>query len=135
MKTSKAPKEIIVAKRDDFGNTLIKYSDGSIALKLVTENGRERNLGLIIDDSFHTYRKFSHIHHKSKSYGFNWAILNKSKFEWVVLELEDGNSYKIPKQTILKIGKVLRFKNTEEGDSFELQIFLPIAIIETYKIV
>jgi hypothetical protein len=42
--------------------------------------------------------------------------------------------YKIPKMTILNLGKIMYFKNSKDGNSFELQIFLPLPIILKYKI-
>jgi hypothetical protein len=135
-KKKKDEKRVLVrGMQDDIGNLLLKWSDGSITLRLVTERGRERNLGIIIGDTFHTERKFSHLHIKTKSYGFNYALIKKgASFQWVMLHLEDGTSYKIPKATLLSFGKILYFKTTQEGDSFELQIFLPFDIIRGYKI-
>jgi hypothetical protein len=89
---------------------------------------------MVVSDTFFTERKFSHLHYKTKGYGFNWWLLNRSSFNWIMLQLEDGTSYKLPKQTILSFGTVLYFKNASDGNSFELQIFLPFDIIKNYKI-
>lgn len=133
-KKKKDDKRVLIrGLSDDIGNLLLKWSDGTITLRLVTEKGRERNLGIIIGDTFHTERKFSHLHIKTKSYGFNYALMKKSSFKWVMLHLEDGTSYNIPKDTLLSFGRILYFKKTQEGDSFELQIFLPFDIIKGYK--
>jgi hypothetical protein len=132
-KAAKSSEELVKGVRDNLGNLLLKWSDGSVTLKLITEKGRQRNLGVIIGDSFHAKRKFSHLHIKTKSYGFNYYLMKNSLFTWVMLHLEDGTSYKIPKSTILSFGKVLYFKNSQEGDSFELQLFLPFDIIKGYK--
>jgi hypothetical protein len=132
---SKVPKkQIVTSANDKIGNILSKWSDGSITLKLASENGRIRNLGYIDGDTYYTNRKFSHLHYKTKSYGFNYMVLkNGVSFNWVLLTLEDGNSYRIPKNTILEFGKVMYFKTTEGGDSFEVQIFLPTSIIYMYN--
>ena len=128
-------KEFLFKIKDENANVMTKYVDGSVTLKIYTENGRERKLGLIKDNTFYTERKEEHRHIKSDSYGFNWYLMKKSSFTNVMLSLDDGCYYKIPKEVIITRGKVMNFKNSSDGNSFELQIFLPVSIIKEYLFV
>lgn len=123
-----------VAIMDSIGNALICYHDGNITLTLATD-GRTRKLGVIKDKMLFVYRDSSkHLHRKSNSYGFNYYILKKSKsFDSVAIKEDDDILYVVPKETILTMGKVMYFKNSEDGNSFEVQIFLNRDIIKTYK--
>lgn len=126
-------RELMVAMRDENGNTLAKWSDGTVTLQLRSEGKRERKLGLIKDDIFYTKRTSAHYHYKSKSYGFNYFLIKYSSFNWIMLELEDGVTYKIPKHIISNFGKVMYFKFAKEQESFELQIFLSFGIIQRFR--
>jgi hypothetical protein len=127
-------RQVVSCNSDDIGNSLKKWSDGCITLELTAEKGRVRNLGYISNGVFHTTRKLKHLHYKSNSYGFNHKLLEIGKsFDWVLLRLENGYSYKIPKAVILASGKIMYFKNTQYGNSYEIQIFLPMSIIDNYK--
>jgi hypothetical protein len=128
-------KQVVSSRSDEVGNSLQKWSDGTITLTLVAEKGRVRNLGYISNGVFYTSRKEKHLHYVSNSYGFNHTLLVIGKsFDWVMLKLEDGGSYKIPKEVILSSGKIMYFKNTQYGNSYEIQIFLPMSIIVEYKV-
>lgn len=119
---------------DENGNALIHYFSGTIELTLATE-GKPRRLGHVKDKVFFVERSLSkHLHRKSNSYGFNYYFLKKSKSFTQVCLMEDGeNFYSIPRDTITSYGKVLHFKNSADGNSFELQIFLNRDIITRYK--
>jgi hypothetical protein len=134
-KTKKTKRVMVSSAMDKEGNILSKWSDGSITLRLASEGGRVRQLGYVEGDTFYTSRKFSHLHKLTKSYGFNYLVIKKGvSFQYVMLTLEDDNSYKIPKDVILNMGRVMYFKTTDTGESFELQIFLPTNIIYQYKV-
>ena len=119
---------------DKFGNRLIREPNGTIRLKLKSE-GYERVLGIVNGDQLNVNRNSEkHTHYKTKSYGFNYYLITKSKsFQYIMLCEDEKNYYKIPVATILQYGKVLHFKNTD-GSSFEVQIFLAKAIINNYRI-
>ncbi len=134
MKQTKQKPEKLFSMIDTIGNELSKYTNGLITLKLISEGGRKRNLGRVEGDTLYVERKFSHLHYKSNSYGFNYIIIKKGSYKYVMLSLEDGTYYKIPRETILSLGKVMYFKNTQDGDSFEVQVFLPVSIIYNFKI-
>jgi hypothetical protein len=118
---------------DEEGNILTKYEDGTVSLRIKTEAPRERRLGLIMGDTFYTTRENDHLHIKSNSFGFNYFLLKKSTFQYVMLSAYD-KYYKIQKTEILTNGKILHFKKSADGNSFELQMFLSLDIIEKYNI-
>ncbi len=130
------------AKSDNVGNDLYlrafqdqlkNYVGGTIFLKLKSEN-KTRNLGNIYfnDNSFHCVRDSGkHYHYVSKSYGFNWNIINDAELNIQVIHLiiDNNSKYIIPKSILEKYGKFLNFK--KEG--FELQKFLPFEMIKNFK--
>jgi hypothetical protein len=128
------PIQLEIGMIDEEGNKLLKWSNGLITLRLVAEYGRERNLGIIKGKIFHTIRKNNHLHYKTNSYGFNYNLLKRSQFQYVLMTTENKIKYKIPKEVILKEGTVMFFKYAQAGDSFEVQIFLPMSIIEKYEV-
>ena len=131
-----------MAKEDNAGNTLYLrvWSDenkvdvgGSIFLKLKSES-KKRNLGnLIVNDrSFHIIRESGkHYHYVSKSYGFNWNIINDADLgiKTIHLVVDKKDKYIIPKTILETYGKFLNFK--QQG--FELQKFLPFDMIKNFK--
>lgn len=123
-----------VAIIDAIGNSLICYHDGKVTLSIATE-GRTRKLGVIKEKMLFVDRNSEkHLHRKSNSYGFNYYLLKLAKsFESVAINEDDDVLYVVPKETILSMGKVMYFKNSEDGNSFEVQIFLNRDIIKTYK--
>ena len=132
----------VIAKEDNAGNTLYLrvWSDenkvdvgGSIFLKLKSES-KKRNLGnLIVNDrSFHIIRDSGkHYHYVSKSYGFNWNIINDADLgiKTIHLVVDKKDKYIIPKSVLETYGKFLNFK--QQG--FELQKFLPFDMIKNFK--
>jgi hypothetical protein len=113
---------------------LICYKDGRVSIKINTEN-RERKIGVIQDEMLFVDRSIEkHLLRKTNSYGFNYNLLKKAKsFKWVSINEDDCTTYVVPVQTILDMGKVMFFKNSEDGNSFEVQIFLNRDIIKTFK--
>ena len=132
----------VMAKEDNAGNVLYLrvWSDenkvdvgGSIFLKLKSESKR-RNLGNLIvkDRSFHIIRDSSrHYHYKSRSYGFNWNIINDADLaiKTIHLVVDHNERYIIPKTVLDTYGKFLNFK--QQG--FELQKFLPMDMIRNFR--
>lgn len=132
----------MLGKSDNFGNDLYLrvFSDennkdvgASIYLKLKSENKR-RNIGTLFfnDRSFHVIRDSSkHYHYVSKSYGFNWNIINDDflNIKTVHLVVDKSERYIIPKSVMETYGKFLNFK--QQG--FELQKFLPMEIIRNFR--
>ena len=126
--------ETALAVKDKVGNGLYVYMNGKVLLNIASEGKRIRDIGLIKDDSLFINRKKNHIYRMNKSFGFNYNLLKYTElFNFVKINYE-GTMYKIPKMTILNLGKIMYFKNSKDGNSFELQIFLPLPIILKYKI-
>ncbi len=135
-------KSRMMGKSDNFGNDLYLriFSDennidvgGTIFLKLKSENKR-RNLGNIClsDRSFHVLRDSGkHFHYMSKSYGFNWNIINDAdlNIKTIHLVVDKSEKYIIPKSVLETYGKFLNFK--QQG--FELQKFLPMDMIRQFR--
>lgn len=109
------------------------HQNSIISLKLKEEN-RPRQIGSydFITRTFHCKRKTAkHLHRKSKSFGFNWTILN-DKFlavENVYLIVDDEEHYKFPISLINDYGQFLNFK--QQG--FELQRFMSFELIKRYS--
>ena len=119
---------------DKLGNQLIFHKNGGVGIKIKTEKGRERTVGSIFDNGFFCKRENDHIHYKSNSLGFNFHLLIETElFDYVMLSFQ-GSIYQIPKQVIIENGKCLNFKDTPDGDDFELQIFFPISMLEEYLV-
>ena len=76
-----------------------------------------------------TRSRSKHTFNNSNSYGFNNYICQKTSCENIHLSDEYGH-YLVPVERIRSSGRYLQFK--ESG--LETQIFLPISIIEHYRI-
>lgn len=132
----------MLAQSDNFGNDLYLrvFSDennkdvgATIYLKLKSEN-KNRNIGTVYfnDRSLHVLRDSGkHYHYLSKSYGFNWNIINDDflNIKSVHLVVDKSERYIIPKSVMETNGKFLNFK--QQG--FELQKFLPMDMIKTFR--
>ncbi len=68
-----------------------------------------------------------HYHYKSKSYGFNYAILDSLEIEQVHLTI-DKEMFIIPIKAF-ESARVLNFSQS----GFEVQKFLPVEIIRKYE--
>jgi len=101
-------------------------------LKLAGKTWR-RDIGYIDRKSktLHVIRdRNRHLHWRSNSYGFNHTVLLEGTlFDKVVLQDQEAR-YRIPKQAILDSGRFLYFAT----QGFERQIFLPLSILEGYKV-
>jgi hypothetical protein len=119
---------------DKNGNQLILHKDSNVGLKIKSEGGRERNLGSILDDVFYTVREEKHIFRKSNSIGFNYHLLKDTAlFKTIMVQVID-KYYSVPKDTVLQFGKCLNFKDAEDGNDFELQIFFSIELLKAYEL-
>jgi hypothetical protein len=131
IRDNKAVKMAIIDKSH---NALLIHFDGKVELEIHTEKG-VRNIGTINDKTLFVDRDSEkHLHRKSNAYGFNYYLLkNTDFFKWVLIKEDGQNIYVIPKETIIEFGQVMYFKNSSDGNSFEVQIFLNLDIIKTYK--
>jgi hypothetical protein len=53
-------------------------------------------------------------------------------FDKVAINEDDERLFVVPKDVIMSLGRVMYFKNSEDGNSFEVQIFLNRDIIKNY---
>lgn len=119
---------------DKIGNQLAFEFGGKVSLKIRTEGNRKRNIGFIKNDTLHVNREAEHVFLKTNSFGFNYNLLVMTDIFSHVSIVYNGKFYRIPKKSIVDYGKVMNFKESTDGNSFELQIFLPLQIIMNYKI-
>jgi len=120
---------------DQYGNLIRCCNNGRrivLSLKLAAEK-RARRLGFInISTQTFFVRRNSkkHLFIKLNAYGFNYKILSEtSNFDKVRLD-DEKFSWIIPVKYILENGVFLNFLNK---GGFELQIFISLSKIESYK--
>jgi hypothetical protein len=105
----------------------------NIYLKLCTEK-RQRLIGhyYFADKTLCLKRDSDkHFFHKTKSYGFNWAIINDDFLAVETISLTiNSTKYIFPKKVLELQGRFMNFKQV----GFELQKFLALEIIQEYKI-
>lgn len=132
------PAKRIYTQTDETGNELRIYSEPVaphvLEVRLyVAQERKERKLGVINKKTrtLNIVRERSrHLHKKSLSYGFSYALLSEAKTFDVVLLRDEITTYKIPRIQILNHGEYLFFK--QKG--FEKQIFVPLSILETFSL-
>lgn len=118
--------------KDKNGNKLTITMKGRVLLSLIKEK-HQRNIG-VIDRAKKILiikrKRAKHLHRKTNSYGFNHLFISKAKsFDKILLQDEYGE-YQFPISKILDHGKTfLHF--AQKG--FELQVFLPLEIIELHR--
>lgn len=133
MASKKKNKDFIVQQKPDkHGNSLWIMNSGNVFLKLAKET-KKRRLGYIDRGKriFMVRRKrATHLFRKINSYGFNHHLISKAKsFDKISLRDEFGE-YEFSVSKVMEHGKThLHFK--QQG--FELQIFLPLEIIENCR--
>lgn len=127
----------IATKMDEQGNRIIAMQDDNIItlyLKLKTED-RKRKIGFINTNTkvLHiTRNRGKHLYRKLNAYGFCHQIIEDGKkFNKVRLK-DDKAEWLIPTSFILdaKNNHFLHFKG---NGGFELQVFLPLEVIEQFK--
>ncbi len=129
----KRKEEPLAAMVDKYGNAITRWNGGTYTLYLVSEK-RKRIIGVLNDSIMYMERKAEHYHRKYGGYGFNyWLLVRSTVFEYVIMTCPDGR-FKIPRQTIISMGKVFEFKYSGDGNSFEIQIFLKMSIIKPFKL-
>lgn len=117
---------------DLHGNELRVDLYGRVVLKLASERNA-RSIGWLRGGMLHVSRHSSrHLHRKTKSYGFNMALLRLDIVETVALTEDGTQRYLIPKEVVLRDGKVMYFKDTNAG-SFEVQVFLSRELMQRYR--
>jgi len=118
--------------KDNFGN-YITINHNNVVVLYLQERNADRVIGILdkANSNFITNRtKSKHIFRKGYSYGFNYHfLLLNENFDYVLLT-DDDATYRIPKKMILAGKQYLNFK--EQG--FELQAFLPIETIHTFRL-
>lgn len=117
---------------DKHGNSLWIMNSGNVYLKLLKEK-KKRRLGFIDRGKkiFYIRRKrATHLFRKTNAYGFNHHLMSKAKsFDTISLKDEFGQ-YEFPVSKIIRHGRThLQFKKK----GFELQLFLPLEIIENCR--
>jgi hypothetical protein len=110
-----------------------QHQSANVHLKLKEENS-PRQLGSFDfnDRTFYCKRSTAkHLHRKTKSFGFNWTILNDAylSVEYVYIIVDDTEHYKFPITLIKDYGTFLNFK--QQG--FELQRFMSFELIKRYS--
>jgi hypothetical protein len=126
----------VAIHKDGNGNELIidHYpTHANIKLKLSAEK-RKRNVGTL-DFSTRTLwvtrERQKHLFRKMNAYGLNHYLLKEAKlFDHVRLK-DETNDWCIPREYILDKGNFLNFSN---HGGFELQIFVRLSDIESYKL-
>lgn len=125
----------VKSRSDDRGNLLIIKNNGKrilLSLKLVSEGGRFRKIGVVnlgqATLEIKRQRK-KHLFRKGNAYGFNHKLLEDSKlFDKIRLQ-DEHDEWVIPKSHILEHGSFLHFLN----EGFEKQIFTSLESIEQFK--
>jgi hypothetical protein len=127
---------------DNFGNVLYlrlfesptkSHRYAVLNLKLKSEN-RQRHLGYVdmVNGIFYCMRDTSkHYHYKTKSFGFNWSLLNDKVFgiKTICLDVDHDATYTFPLSVLNDYGTFLNF--AKQG--YELQRFLKFEFIKRYK--
>lgn len=109
-------------------------TNADLYLQLKSE-GRARQLGSLDLSTKIFWCKRSmrkHYHYATKSFGFNWTILQDDflDIQKVRLVVDDEIHYEFPVSLIKDYGRFLNFK--QQG--FELQRFLSYDLIKNYKV-
>lgn len=118
----------VIISSDPQGNSL-KLVGSAVHLKLTTEP-RPRTIGHEIEPGvFYCKRsRQEQLHRVSRSYGFNWHLVNSDRFHTYRL-LDEFGEYVLPAE-VVKQGKVMRFKDSDDENDYELQYFVPLDVIE-----
>lgn len=122
--------EIFNLNRDNEEITVNEY--GAAYLTLPSKKVSIGSLFHLGDNSFLYEKrvKNANIFKKSNSWGINYHILNNLGSKGKIrLYANDGKTYEINKETALKYGKFMNFKN----QGFELQFFIPLERWEITK--
>lgn len=115
---------------DNFGNKITLESGKPMPIRLFLKGKRPKLIAHYDWDSRTLIVKRNserHYHYTSKSYGFNFAILDSLEINQVHLTI-DKERFNIPFKAF-ESARVLNF--SQQG--FEVQKFLPIDIIRKYE--
>jgi hypothetical protein len=134
MAKKRTPKEILEKRfivEDKVGNKVITEhyaSSVKINLQLVSED-KVRVIGTI-DRASETLKikrdRSKHLFNKTRSYGFNHAILKNAKLFNKVHISDKESKWLVTKDYILEKGEFLHFLN---NGGFELQIFVKLSVL------
>jgi hypothetical protein len=125
------------SKVDNVGNMLKMYfyketNTSRIALQLVKEN-RERELGMINHETktLHLQRQRKvHLFLKLKAYGFNYTLIKDKMIEKISVR-DEFTLWEFSPKYLIEHGQIMNFKNS---GGFELQIFLPLKLMDKFKV-
>jgi hypothetical protein len=125
------------SKVDNVGNMLKMYfyketNTSRIALQLVKEN-RERELGMINHETktLHLQRQRKvHLFLKLNAYGFNYTLINDKMVKKISVR-DEFALWEFSPKYLIKHGQIMNFKNS---GGFELQIFLPLKLMDKFKV-
>jgi hypothetical protein len=115
---------------DNFGNKITLESGKPMPIRLFLKGKRPKLIAHYDWDSRTLIVKRNsarHFHYTSKSYGFNFAILDSLEINEVHLTI-DKERFNIPFKAF-ESARVLNF--SQQG--FEVQKFLPVEIIRKYE--
>jgi hypothetical protein len=134
MKASKKPIRTAIHSDSNGNKIVIDHFNGyaNIKLKLSSET-RQRNIGtldIINKILYVTRQKDKHLFRKMNAYGLNHHIIKEAKLFDVVRLNDENATWDIPREFILDKGKFLNFSN---HGGFELQIFINLGDIDTFK--
>ena len=116
--------------KDKYGNEIFLTIHAVYLLKHDCKTPLGDRLGTIGIDVLYTHRnKNKDFHRGSNSFGFNEKLLQLPRINKVVLNVDNTSKYIIPKEVILKEGKIL----FEQQKGYTKDIFLSMEIIKQYK--
>ena len=134
MAKKRTPKEILEKRfivEDKVGNKVItEHYASSVKIKLqLTSEEKVRVIGTI-DRASETLKikrdRSKHLFNKTRSYGFNHAILKNAKLFNKVHISDKESKWLVTKDYILEKGEFLHFLN---NGGFELQIFVKLSVL------
>ena len=117
---------------EDQGGNKVRVKQGKVFLHM-KGTSQVRHIGTIDDKTKELVVKRNrtkHLYRASVSYGFNYHIIkNTTRFDKVRL-IDQVGTYVIPVDVILDEGKFLHHQKA----GMEVQLFLPLDIIENYEV-
>jgi hypothetical protein len=126
-------------ENDRRGNVFIaEHTKDEIHLYLyIKTEDRKRYIGKINKENRVLYirrDRMKHYHYESKGYGYNYKLFKHStRFDTVHLT-DEFSSFEFPRTLVTKQATVMNFIDSDDGNDYELQYFLPIKIMNEYDI-
>jgi len=127
------PPDSEIISQDREGNKIF-VKNGKVFLKLMSED-KPRNIGSLSENKkiFRCERKRRiHLHRISNSYGFNRELIESlPELETIILSDEHDN-FTVP-VSLIKNGVIMNFKNSSDGNQYELQYFVSLQKLKGQK--